>query len=298
MIGRVISHYRVISQLGNGSMGAVYKAQDLKLDRTVAIKFTSRAVADNREQRLRFEREARTASLLDHPNICTIHEFGETDDGELFLAMSYCPGEDLRSRLTRGPFPLKEAVNVAEQVLLGLAKAHSLGIVHRDIKPANIMLMPDGVVKIVDFGLAKFPRDISLTSPGGVVGTVPYMSPEQLRGDPLDGRTDLWSWAVMLYEMLAGERPFDAPTGSEFDPRHRRYRSTLAGLASARCAAGAGLHRPSGAAEESRPAPQKYRSGSRSSALALAADRPYTAVRRNPPAACLGGGSALPQPQP
>ena len=212
MIGRVISHYRVISQLGNGSMGAVYKAQDLKLDRTVAIKFTSRAVADNREQRLRFEREARTASLLDHPNICTIHEFGETDDGELFLAMSYCPGEDLRSRLTRGPFPLKEAVNVAEQVLLGLAKAHSLGIVHRDIKPANIMLMPDGVVKIVDFGLAKFPRDISLTSPGGVVGTVPYMSPEQLRGDPLDGRTDLWSWAVMLYEMLAGERPFDAPT--------------------------------------------------------------------------------------
>ncbi len=212
MIGRVISHYRVISRLGNGSMGAVYKAHDLKLDRPVAIKFTSREVANNREQRLRFEREARTASLLDHPNICTIHEFGETEDGELFLAMAYCPGEDLRSRLARGPFALKEAMNVAEQVLLGLAKAHSLGIVHRDIKPANIMLMPDGAVKIVDFGLAKFPRDISLTSPGGVVGTVPYMSPEQLRGDPLDARTDIWSWAVMLYEMLAGDRPFDAPT--------------------------------------------------------------------------------------
>ena len=210
MIGRVISHYRVVARLGRGSMGAVYKAQDLKLDRPVAIKFTSHDVASNPDQRSRFIREARTASLLDHPNICTIHEFGETDDGELFIAMSYCPGENLRSRLERGPFPLKEGVNVAEQVALGLAKAHSMGIVHRDIKPANIMLTPDGVVKIVDFGLAKLPRDLSLTNPGGVVGTVPYMSPEQLRGDPLDGRTDLWSWAVMLYEMLAGERPFEA----------------------------------------------------------------------------------------
>jgi eukaryotic-like serine/threonine-protein kinase len=210
MIGRVISHYRVVARLGKGSMGAVYKAQDLKLDRPVAIKFTSPDVASNPDQRSRFVREARTASLLDHPNICTIHEFGETDEGELFIAMAYCPGENLRSRLERGPFPLKEAVQVAEQVALGLAKAHSMGIVHRDIKPANIMLTPDGVVKIVDFGLAKLPRDLSLTNPGGVVGTVPYMSPEQLHGDPLDGRTDLWSWAVMLYEMLAGERPFEA----------------------------------------------------------------------------------------
>src|SRR5580704_12189918 len=212
MIGRIISHYRILAQLGKGSMGAVYKAQDLKLDRPVAIKFTSREVAANPEQRSRFVREARTASLLDHPNICTIHEFGETEEGELFIAMAYCPGENLRSRLERGPFALKEAVYIAEQVALGLAKAHTLGIVHRDIKPANIMLMPDGVVKIVDFGLAKVPRDISLTHPGGVVGTVPYMSPEQLRGDPLDGRTDIWSWAVMLYEMLAGERPFEART--------------------------------------------------------------------------------------
>ncbi|MGB8887198.1 MAG: protein kinase [Candidatus Korobacteraceae bacterium] len=212
MIGRVISHYRVVARLGKGSMGAVFKAQDLKLDRPVAIKFTSHEVASNPDQRSRFVREARTASLLDHPNICTIHEFGETDEGELFIAMAYCPGENLRSRLERGPFALKEAVNVAEQVALGLAKAHSMGIVHRDIKPANIMLTPDGTVKIVDFGLAKFPHDISLTHPGGVVGTVPYMSPEQLRGDPLDGRTDLWSWAVMLYEMLAGERPFEART--------------------------------------------------------------------------------------
>ena len=212
MIGRVISHYRVMARLGKGSMGAVFQAQDLKLDRPVAIKFTSREIASNPEQRSRFVREARTASLLDHPNICTIHEFGETDEGELFIAMAYCPGENLRSRLERGPFALKEAVNVAEQVALGLAKAHSMGIVHRDIKPANIMLTPDGVVKIVDFGLAKFPRDVSLTNPGGVVGTVPYMSPEQLRGDPLDGRSDIWSWAVMLYEMLAGERPFEART--------------------------------------------------------------------------------------
>src|SRR5580704_12785007 len=162
MIGRVISHYRVLSRLGKGSMGAVFKAQDLKLDRPVAIKFTSREIASRPEQRSRFVREARTASLLDHPNICTIHEFGETDEGEMFIAMAYCPGENLRSRLERGPFPVKEAVQVAEQVALGLAKAHSMGIVHRDIKPANIMLTPDGVVKIVDFGLAKFPRDVSL----------------------------------------------------------------------------------------------------------------------------------------
>lgn len=213
MIGSTISHYRIMERLGRGAMGLVYKAQDLSLDRPVAIKVISREVALNPEQRTRFEREARTASLLDHTNICTIHEFGQTPEGELFIVMGFCPGENLRVRLERGALPLKQAVDIADQVAQGLAKAHSMGIVHRDIKPANIMLLPDGAVKIVDFGLAKLPRDIGLTNTGGVVGTVPYMSPEQLRGDPLDRRTDIWSWGVTLYEMLAGDRPFEA--GSE-----------------------------------------------------------------------------------
>ncbi len=210
MIGKIISHYRVVERLGRGAMGMVYKAQDLRLDRPVAMKFISREIASNPEQRSRFEREARTASLLDHSNICTIHEFADTPEGDLYIVMAFCPGENLRMRLERGPLPLKEAVAIAEQVAQGLAKAHGMGIIHRDIKPANIMLLPDGGVKIVDFGLAKFPRDIGLTNTGGVVGTIPYMSPEQLRGDLLDGRTDIWSWGVMLYEMLAGDRPFEA----------------------------------------------------------------------------------------
>jgi eukaryotic-like serine/threonine-protein kinase len=212
MIGSIISHYRVTQRLGRGAMGLVYKAQDIQLDRPVAIKFISREVAAVPEQRTRFIREARTASLLDHPNICTIHEFGETPDGDLFIVMAFCPGDNLRIRLEQGPLPLKYAVNIATQVAEGLAKAHSMGIVHRDIKPANIMLLPDGVVKIVDFGLAKLPHDVGLTNTGGVVGTVPYMSPEQLRGDSLDGRTDIWSWGVTFYEMLAGDRPFESKT--------------------------------------------------------------------------------------
>ena len=212
MIGSTISHYRVVERLGRGAMGLVYKAQDLKLDRPVAIKLISREIALNPEQRTRFEREARTASLLDHANICIIHEFGETPEGELYIVMGFCPGENLRTRLERGPLPLKHAVSIAEQIAQGLSKAHSLGVIHRDIKPANIMLQPDGVVKIVDFGLAKLPRDVGLTNTGGVVGTVPYMSPEQLRGDPLDRRTDIWSWGVTLYEMLAGDRPFESGT--------------------------------------------------------------------------------------
>jgi len=212
MIGSTISHYRLVERLGRGAMGLVYKAQDVKLDRPVAVKFISREVAAVAEQRTRFIREARTASLLDHPNVCTIHDFGETDDGDLFIVMAFCPGENLRVRLEQGPLSLKKAVNIAEQVAQGLAKAHSMGIVHRDIKPANIMLLPDGGVKIVDFGLAKLPHDVGLTNTGGVVGTVPYMSPEQLRGDPLDGRTDIWSWGVTFYEMLAGDRPFESKT--------------------------------------------------------------------------------------
>jgi serine/threonine protein kinase/tetratricopeptide (TPR) repeat protein len=212
MIGSTISHYRIVSRLGRGAMGLVYKAQDLQLDRPVAIKFISHEIAAVPEQRTRFIREARTASVLDHPNICTIHAFDETKEGDLFIVMAFCPGENLRVRLEQGPLSLKHAANIAEQVARGLANAHSMGIVHRDIKPANIMLLPDGGVKIVDFGLAKLPHDVGLTNTGGVVGTVPYMSPEQLRGDPLDARTDIWSWGVTFYEMLAGDRPFESKT--------------------------------------------------------------------------------------
>jgi len=212
MIGSTISHYRIVSRLGRGAMGLVYKAQDLKLDRPVAMKFISREIAEIPEQRTRFFREARTASLLDHPNICTVYDFDETPEGDLYLVMAFCEGDNLRVRLEHGPLSLKHAVNIAEQMARGLAKAHSMGIVHRDIKPANVMLLPDGGVKIVDFGLAKLPHDVGLTNTGGVVGTVPYMSPEQLRGDPLDARTDIWSWGVTLYEMLAGDRPFESKT--------------------------------------------------------------------------------------
>ena len=171
MIGSTISHYRIVQRLGRGAMGLSTRPRTLNSSGQ-SPSSSSRARRLDPEQRTRFEREARTASLLDHGNICTIHEFGETSDGELYIVMGFCPGENLRSRLERGALPLKEAVNIAEQIAQGLAKAHSLGIIHRDIKPANIMLLPDGVVKIVDFGLARLPLEVGLTNTGGVVGTV------------------------------------------------------------------------------------------------------------------------------
>jgi eukaryotic-like serine/threonine-protein kinase len=210
MIGRTISHYQVLEKLGSGAMGTVYKARDLKLDRLVAIKFISQGLPS--EHKSRFIHEAKAASALDHINVCTIYEFGETDEGDLFIAMAYCPGQNLRARLERGPLPLGEAVHIATQIAEGLAKAHSVGVLHRDIKPGNVMLTLDGVTKIVDFGLAKLPHEAGLTSTGAVFGTVPYMSPEQLKGKTLDHRTDIWSWGVTAYEMLAGQQPFRGET--------------------------------------------------------------------------------------
>jgi TolB-like protein/Flp pilus assembly protein TadD len=208
MVGRTISHYSVVDKLGGGGMGVVYKAHDATLGRFVALKFLPIVHSDDPVARQRFIREARAASALDHANICTVHEIGETDDGHLFICMGYYEGETLAQRLSRGPLPVEEAVSIARQIARGLARAHQEGIVHRDIKPANIMLTSRGEVKILDFGLASLADDMKLTRAGTTVGTVPYMSPEQVRGEELDPLTDLWSLGAVLYESLTGKLPF------------------------------------------------------------------------------------------
>jgi serine/threonine protein kinase/Tol biopolymer transport system component len=208
LVGRTLAHYRVLEYTGGGGMGVVYKAEDLRLARTVALKFLPPELTRDPEAKSRFLQEARSASVLDHPNICTIHEVGETDDGRLYLAMPYYDGETLRRRIERAPIPIDEAVDLAEQIARGLAKAHRGGIVHRDVKPANIMVTADGVVKILDFGLAKLVGAAAITRTGSSVGTPAYMSPEQARGEDVDHRTDLWSFGIVLYEMVAGRRPF------------------------------------------------------------------------------------------
>jgi serine/threonine protein kinase/Tol biopolymer transport system component len=208
LIGSTISHYRILDRLGGGGMGVVYKAVDLKLDRPVALKFLAGQRGASEESKQRFIREARAASALDHPNICTIYEIDETGDGALFIAMALCEGETLRDRIERGPLPLAEAVGIAEQIAAGLARAHEKGIVHRDVKPANIMVAPDGRVKIVDFGIAKLADQSRITRAGAAVGTTAYMSPEQFHGEPADARTDVWSLGVVIYEMVTGRPPF------------------------------------------------------------------------------------------
>ena len=208
LAGRTIAHYRILEQVGGGGMGVVYRAEDLHLSRQVALKFLPPELIRDPEAKARFFQEARAASGLDHPNICTIHEVGETEDGRLYLAMPHYEGEILRTKIERGPLPIDEATDIAVQIARGLVKAHRGGIVHRDIKPANIMVTSDGVVKILDFGLAKLTGSAAITRSGSSVGTPAYMSPEQARGDEVDHRTDLWSLGVVLYEMVAGRRPF------------------------------------------------------------------------------------------
>jgi serine/threonine protein kinase/Tol biopolymer transport system component len=208
LVGRTLAHYRVLEYIGGGGMGVVYKAEDLRLARSVALKFLPPELTRDAEAKARFLQEARAASGLDHPNICTIHEVGETDDGRLYLAMPSYDGETLRRRIERGPLAIEEAIDIAEQIARGLAKAHRGGIVHRDIKPANLIVTDDGVVKILDFGLAKLVGAAAITRTGSSVGTPAYMSPEQARGEDVDHRTDLWSFGIVLYEMVAGRRPF------------------------------------------------------------------------------------------
>jgi serine/threonine protein kinase/Tfp pilus assembly protein PilF len=209
MIGQTISHYRIIEKLGEGGMGVVYKAQDLKLDRFVALKFLPPHLTSSEEEKQRFIHEAKATSTLEHNNICNIHEIDETEDGQLFISMAYYEGETLKMKIEPGQLlSIDEILNIAIQIANGLARAHESNITHRDLKPANIMITDRGEVKIVDFGLAKLAGQTKLTKEGTTLGTVAYMSPEQTRGEKVDHHSDIWSLGVLLYEMITGQLPF------------------------------------------------------------------------------------------
>ena len=210
MIGTTVSHYKIVEKIGGGGMGVVYKAQDLKLDRTVALKFLPPELTLDPDAKERFVHEAKAASSLQHHNICTIHDIDQTADGQMFIVMDLYEGETLKSRIAKGKLRVEEATDIAIQIAQGLAEAHEHGIVHRDIKPANILIAKGGIAKIVDFGLAKLSGRTLLTKSGTTLGTAAYMSPEQARGEQVDQRTDIWSLGVVLYEMLTGKRPFES----------------------------------------------------------------------------------------
>ena len=209
LVGRTISHFRIIEPIAAGGMGVVYRAEDTRLGREVAVKLPLASQQMDKQGRARFVREARAAGALDHRNLCSIYEVGESEDGWLFLAMPLYAGEPLKSRIAReGPLAVNGALDIARQIAEGLAFAHEAGVVHRDLKPGNVIVLPDGTAKILDFGLAKS-ADLSDTPSGvGGLGTAGYMAPEQVRGQPVDARADLWSLGVVLYEMLTGVRPF------------------------------------------------------------------------------------------
>lgn len=210
MIGTTVGQFRIEEQLGSGGMGVVYRALDTKLDRQVALKFLPPSLSSDEEAKKRFIQEAKAASGLDHPNICTIFDIGESDDGRLFIAMAYYDGETLKYRLSSGALDTEEALSIARQIAQGLEAAHRAGIVHRDVKPANIMVTASGRVKLLDFGVAKLEEGAELTKMGSTVGTAAYMSPEQATGAEVDTRSDLWSLGVVMYELLSGKKPFDA----------------------------------------------------------------------------------------
>jgi non-specific serine/threonine protein kinase len=211
--GQTISHYKILQRLGSGAMGIVCKAEDLLLHRHVALKYLSPAVLSDPTQKDSLLQEARAASVLDHPNICRIHQIEELPDGQIILVMGYYDGETLADKIARGPLDLTAAAIITSQLLSGLHHAHENGIVHRDIKPSNLMISRNDEVKIVDFGLAKRPNiSKALTETGVIVGTITYMAPEQILGKEIDRRTDLWACGVVLYEMLSGILPFHGDT--------------------------------------------------------------------------------------
>lgn len=207
MIGTTILHYKILAKLGEGGMGVVYKAEDTKLKREVAIKFLPRFISANEEERKRFENEAQTAASLNHPNIAHIYAIEETDD-EMFIVMELVDGKELKDIIKEKPVSIEEAVNIAIQIAEGLEAAHNKNIIHRDIKSANIMMTDKGQIKIMDFGLAKIQGSNQVTKIGTTIGTAAYMSPEQARGEELDSRTDIWSFGVVLYELITGHLPF------------------------------------------------------------------------------------------
>jgi len=210
LLGKTVSHYKILEKLGEGGMGIICRAEDMRLKRTVALKILPESYSQDQESKRRFILEAQSASALQHNNICTIHEIDETPDGELFIAMDYYTGETLKKRIHRGPLEVIDTVAIALQVAGGLQKAHEHGIIHRDIKPANIFITTDGTVKILDFGLAKHIDRSQFTKGPFRFGTPEYMSPEQIKGEEVDQRTDIWSLGIVMYEMLAGQPPFQA----------------------------------------------------------------------------------------